>query len=234
MLMMCYIYCSSLSKWLFFASSSILFVISLFMLKRGVMQKRFGLRQLAFFMMFVSASKVFLVDAYLLRRDLLCNAVSWGCTPFGFKIFMLLSALALVAVTGVICIFYRNFLSERNRRYVSMEEAGVRLWANTGMGLVLVLILWLVLPWGWYLLTGHISALLSAGVWRYFSILVLGVILTGFWKYEDCNLPRDIQHNKHTADAWKPKDTLWLALVLLIMTMGFFTASDDIILRSGF
>ena len=73
MLMMCWFYGVPFIKGLFFTSSLLLLLFSVFALKRGVRQSRSTLRDVAFFLMFIALLKLFIVDAYILREYLLCE-----------------------------------------------------------------------------------------------------------------------------------------------------------------
>ncbi len=234
--MMCYIYCASVLEWFFFASAPILFLISLFVFKRGIIQKRLRLRQLAFFMMFISAIKVFVVDVYLAHRSILCStgALDFACNITGFRVFGLLSLLMLLGCSFLLFVVYRSSINDWKISYKTFEQVNLRAWANTSMVLVSVFILWLIVPWGHYLIIGDMSIFSIFSLWGTLAFLSMASILRGFWKYEECSKDVDIQHNKHTADAWKPKDTLWLAFFLLIITIGFALATDDVLMKSGF
>ncbi len=233
MIMMCYMYCETIFGWLFFASAPLLFLLSLFMLKRGVMQRRVTLRQTAFIFMFLSALKVFILDAYLLHGSLLCSKgmAEVACNVNGFRGFGVISLLMLMISSFLIFAGYRRYIKERHILYKSYKQVHIRFWANTSMALVITLIFWLIVPWGHYLIMGDMSIFSLFSSWRALATAAMFMIIMGFWRYEECNKQMDVRHNVHTANAWKPKDTLWLAISLLIITVAFSLATEDVLTK---
>lgn len=238
MLMICWFYCVPFARGLFFASSGLLFLFSLFVLKRGIRQSRTGLRQAAFLLMFLAALKIFTVDIYLLREKILCGTGLFpsGCTATGFKI-LLLSGLAAAALSSL-AIFnaYRGFLRDRRQASVTPEQARLTLWANLSLSLVVILALWLAAPWVGYLTVGHAPGLFMRVPWQHLAVLNIVVLLTGFWKLEDCNWiyqPEERLKKKHLTRVWTARDTLWLSVILFLIALVFSYVSNDVLSEAG-
>ncbi len=198
------------------------------------MQRRLNLRLTAFLMMFISALKVFVLDAYLLHKTLLCSSeevAEFACNLTGFKGFGVISLLMLIICSFLIFTGYRRYIKERHALYKTYEQVHIRVWSNTSIALVIALILWLVVPWGHYLIVGDMAIFAKLYLWKVLASVSMFMIVMGFWRYEECNKQMDVRHNRYTADAWKPKDTLWLAFALLIMTIAFSLATDDILTK---
>ena len=225
MLMMCWFYCIPLLKGIFFASGFLLILFSFFVLKRGIRRSRLILRQMAFFFIFTALLKILTVDVYLLRDKILCATDGFfdACNVRGFQllqggglVILVLSSLALFAL-------YPRFLQERSRNTQSSEEAHIRLWANSGMLLVILLIVWAVAPWVGYLTVGHVPQLFSDVPWQYLANITVPVLLFGFWKQEDCEEEGRGQHS------WIARDTLWMAAILFLIAVAFSYASQDVL-----
>jgi hypothetical protein len=237
MLMMCWFYCIPFAKGLFFASPFLLILFSLFTLKRGIRQSRSALRQTAFLLIFIAILKIFTVDLYLLRDELLCGIerFSSACNARGFKILQA-SGLVLLALCGVVLInLYRSFLHNRRQKEITPEQVHLHFWANAGMCLVMLLVLWLAAPWVGYLTVGHVPQLFMNVPWQHLAVLNTAVLLIGFWKLEDCSWLYDPSHKnkkKYQTRVWTPKDTLWLSVILFLITLAFSYASSDVLSSS--
>ena len=139
MLMMCWFYCIPLAKGIFFASSPLLILFSMFVLKRGVRQSRLGLRQFSFLLMFVAMLKMFTLDIYLSRYYILC-AFS-ACNDTGlFKAIQGGGLLALVLGSLFLFNLYRSFAQNRPQKEVTPEQVNLSFWANLSISLVVLLI----------------------------------------------------------------------------------------------
>ena len=68
MLMICWFYCMPFAHLLFYAAAPIMLVFAAFMLRRGVLRARRGLRLAAFVVMFVAAIKIWIFDLRALHR----------------------------------------------------------------------------------------------------------------------------------------------------------------------
>lgn len=237
MLMMCWFYCIPFAKGLFFASSFLLIIFSLFVLKRGIRQSRPWLRQAAFLLIFISVLKLFTVDIYLLRDQMLCDSrfFSSSCNAQGFKILQA-SGLAVLALCSLVLFnLYRNFIRERKRREITPEQNHLRFWSNFGMFLVMLLVLWLAAPWVGFLTVGHVPQLFMNVPWQHLAVLNTVVLLIGFWKLEDCSWlynPAEKTRKKYLSRVWTPKDTLGLSVILFLITLAFSYASNDVLSTS--
>jgi hypothetical protein len=233
MLMMCWFYCIPFAKGLFFASAPLIVIFSLFVLKRGIRQSRPGLRQFAFLLMFVALVKLCTVDIYL-SREYLCafDRLESLCTGRGFKIFQA-SGLALLAILSMVLFnLYRGFIQNKKQRGYTPEEVRLPLWANLSVSLVFLLILWLAAPWAGYLTVGHVPKFFTQIPWQHLAVLTFFVLLMGFWKLEDCIWvydPAEKTRKKYQLNVWTAKDTLWVSVVLFLITLAFSYASNDVL-----
>lgn len=237
MLMMCWFYCIPFAKGLFFSFSLLLVLFSLFVLKRGIRQSRFGLRQAAFLLMFFAVLKVFTIDLYLLKEKILCGSglFSSGCGDTGFKILLLAGLVLLLLSSLGIFNAYRGFI--RNAPQVSLTPQQVRLtfWANLSLSCVVILALWLAAPWVGYLTIGHVPGIFMQVPWQHLAVLNIILLLVGFWKLEDCSWvyhPAERIRKKHLARVWTAKDTLWLSATLFLITLAFSYISSDVLSMS--
>jgi hypothetical protein len=237
MLMMCWFYCIPFAKGLFFASSFLLIIFSLFVLKRGIRQSRSALRQTAFLLMFIAILKIFTVDIYLLKDKLLCGT-PWllsACNARGFKILQASGLVVLALLSVVLINLYRSFIHNRRQKEIMPEQVYLRFWSNCGMFLVMLLVLWLAAPWVGYLTVGHAPQIFMNVPWQHLAILNTVVLLIGFWKLEDCNWlynPSQKNKKKYQSRVWTPKDTLWLSVILFLITLAFSYASSDVLSSS--
>jgi hypothetical protein len=233
MLMMCWFYCIPFAKGLFFATAPLLIVFSLFALKRGVRQSRPFLRQAAFLLIFASTLKIFTVDVYLAREKLLCDVFSFGCSSSGFKIFQALGLVLLAGASFGLLNLYRGFSRNRRQDKTTPEQVHLRFWANLSISLVMVLVFWVAAPWVGFLTIGHVPQLFMQVPWQNLAMMNIAVLLTGFWKLEDCNwIYQSIRHkpDRNRPDrVWTPKDTLWMSVILFLIALAFSYASNDVL-----
>jgi len=232
MLVMFWFYGVSFVKWLFFASSLLLLLFSVFALKRGVRQSRKMLRDVAFFLMLTAFLKIFIVDVYMLKKYLLCdiNVSSSFCNATGFKIFQMSGLVLLVLCSLGLFNVYRYFINDKYQIELIPEQVNLKFWANISMVLVIILILWLMAPWAGYLTVGYVPKIFMDVPWQHLAFLETILLLIGFWKLEDCRWIYDPEKKGKKAyinNAWTPKDTLWLSFTLFLITLAFSYASND-------
>lgn len=231
MLTICWFYCIPFAKGLFFALSPLLFLFSLFMLKRGIRQSRPLLRQAAFLLMFLAALKLFTVDIYFLK-DRLCGLFAPDCNATGFKILQAGGLVALTLTGLLLAQIYRSFIRNRRQAVIASEQMRLKCWSNLSIFLVLGLIFWLAAPWAGFLTVGHVPKLFMEVPWQYLAIMNVVVLLISFWKLEDCSWtynPADKSRKAHSHRVWTAKDTLWLSAILFLITLVFSYASHDVL-----
>jgi len=235
MFMMCWNYCIPFFKGLFFLLSPLLLILSMFVLKRGVNQRRPALRQFAFLMIFVSFLKSFTLDIYMLRDKILCNDLlfSFACNGTGFKSLQILGLVLLAASSFVVFKIYLTFVKERKVVYHTAKKLKLRLLANIGLWMAVFLMLWLATPWVGYLTVGSVPKFFVQAPWGAYSIINAIVLGVCFWRYEDCVEHARAYGKKATKKVWTPKDTLWIAVFLLLITTAFFYASDDVLSKAS-
>jgi hypothetical protein len=229
MLMMCWLYCIPFVKGVLFGVAPLVFLFSLYVLKRGIRQARPGLRQFAFILMFAALLKLTILDAYLLRGELAC---AFGRCGDAAAMKMAQGAgLALLALGGFFLFnLYRSFAADRRQRQITPKEARLSFWANLSLVLVIALILWLAAPWVGYLTIGRAPAFFTEMQWQYLAVLNVFALLIGFWKLEDCNRPHklgDKARRSYEVQVWTAKDTLWVSAALFFIAIAFSYASSD-------
>jgi hypothetical protein len=237
MLMMCFFYCVSLAKGLFYASAPLLVLFSLFVLKRGIRQDRPALRETAFLIIFGALLKFFIWDVYLLRQDVLCRVetiASQWCTYDGIKLLHTVSMAMLILCSFVLFNIYRYFVRVRRPPQVTPEQIYLGFWANLSLGLVMLLIFWLIAPWIGYLTVGHVPPLFNQVPWQSMALVNIVVLLRGFWRAEDCIWTYDPRDKKtmRTIRTWTARDTLWISAFLLLVALAFSFASVDVLFNT--
>lgn len=232
MLMICWYYCVPLVKGLFFALSALLILFALFMLKRGIRQSRLPLRQGAFVLIFLAIMKTLILDLYLWRESLLCGT-GWlqaGCNTAGFIVLQLLGLVALLPASFYLFRAYHGFIRNPPQLQMTPQQARLDFWANLGMGMSCLMIVWLAAPWIGYLTVGYVPQIFLQIPWQVLALVTTGVLLRGFWKLEDCTVVSySIGKNKRTVRTWTPKDTLYLAVTFFLATAGLSYVSSDVL-----
>jgi hypothetical protein len=234
-LTICFFYCIPFAKFLFFAMSPLLVLFALFVLKRGVVLARPGLRQTAFLLMFMAAFKLFMVDLRIGKGYLLCERgfPLLPCSAKGFMIIEILGILLLLLASVMLFHFYRVFMVQKKASEKTPEQVNLRFWANISLTAVMVMMAWLAAPWAGFLTVGYVPKLFTAVAWQHLAVVTLGLLLVGFWKAESCVWTFDT-HAKtkrlaHMTKTWTPKDTLWLCVFLYLITLGLSYVAHDIL-----
>ena len=239
MLMLCVFYCIPFFKFLYFASSGILFVLALFMLKRGICTQRRGLRKAAFFLMFLMIFKTLVVDTRWreARRYLVCDAgLPLPCTGTGTMTLDAISLVLFVAASVVLFFFYRAYMPEKKQKPVMPEDIHLRLWSNLALWGVIAMIVWLAAPWVGFLTVGYLPKIFTMVSWKYFAIGNLVLLLYGFWKSESCSWDYKVKNKdkmKYLHNTWTPRDTLWTTAFMYLCTLALSYVSDDVLTRNG-
>jgi hypothetical protein len=231
MLMMCWFYCIPFAKGFFFALAPLTFLLALFVLKRGIRQSRKGLRQFAFVLMFLAFLKLCTVDIYLLREYVMCAVDKCHDTGFFQKV-QGAGLVVLVLFSLFLFNLYRSFAQDRRQKSVTPEQVHLSLWANLSIMLVMLLIFWLAAPWVGYLTVGHMPDFFMQVPWQNLAMLNVFVLLIGFWKLEDClwgYQSTEKTKKQHQINVWTAKDTLWVSVALLVITLAFSYASNDVL-----
>ena len=245
MLMICWFYCLSFAKVLYYASAPLLFVFSLFVLKRGIFRARAGLRETAFAIMLCAAVKVFVFDVRTLDQYVVCatgiRAVEALCSPIGFKVIGVLGLLGLCGCAYAIFYFYRATLRNKPPRLQSPEAIGIRHWANASMTGVIVLMCWTLVPWIGSLTVGSVPDIFIGRAWQYIALVCVGMLLTGFWRAESCDWvggknaagqrAGGIRPGSYASAVWTPRDTLWMAVFLFLGTIALSYVGHDVLTK---
>lgn len=234
MLMICWFYCMPFAHLLFYAAAPIMLVFAAFMLRRGVLRARRGLRLAAFVVMFVAAIKIWIFDLRALHGDALCTAARkawWLCSRGGFASLSLLGLVALVASCGGIFLLYRRYLRDRPPMLRRPEQAHMRYWANASMTVVVVMILWTLAPWVASLTVGDTPAFFAVLQWQHFAAAGAVVLLAAFWRAEGCQWNQRAQGTRYGRQfaTWSPRDTLWTAAFLYLVTLMFSYVAHDVL-----
>ena len=144
----------------------------------------------------------------------------------------MISLLMLALCSFGLLNVYRCFVNDRKQIELTPEEVHLELWANVSAFLAIMLILWLAAPWVGYLTIGYVPKFFIDVPWHHLAILELAILLIGFWKLEDCSWaydPEKKNKKSHLDRTWTPKDTLWVSVVLFLITLAFSYASNDVL-----
>lgn len=239
MLMIMWIYRVVFANFAWFASSGVLFVIGMFMLKRGIYAHRPRLRSWAFTMIFIAAFKVFMLDIRMAKEYLVCEArvlPFLPCSAGGMQaadvLGMVLFALAGVAIFQA----YRTYMPETQRDLMRPEQVNLRFWANLGLWGIIAMLCWLAAPWVGFLTVGYVPDIFSTVPWQAFAYANIALILIGFWQSESCAWSFDITKKdkmRHLNETWTPRDTLWLNVFLYVIALALCYASHDVLAPRG-
>lgn len=246
MLMLCWFYCIPFMKMLYYAAAPLLALFALFVLKRGIFRARVGLRQIAFMLLLVAAMKFWIFDLRDLDEHLVCGtgikALQALCTPTGFKVIGIVGLFGLCGTSYVLLHYYRATFRNQPPRLVPPEQLHMRTLANTTMMLVIGLILWTLAPWVGTLVIGDVPPYLMGRTWQYWSLVCIVLLLVGFWRAEGCdwtgsqrgvNQSRQramgIRPGSHASAAWTPRDTLWMAGFLFLITLALTYVGHDVL-----
>lgn len=242
MLMIMWIYRVVFANFVYFASSGVLFVIGLFMLKRGVYSRRPALRQLAFGMIFVAVFKVTMLDVRFAKRYLICDFAGDAdipllpCSARGMMTADFLGMLLFVL--GALAIFqaYRVWMPDRKIELQRPDQVSLRFWANFSLWMVIAMLCWLAAPWLGFLTVGYVPRIFTAVPWQAFAVVNIALLLLGFWKSESCAWSFDILKKdkmRHLNETWTPRDTLWLNVFLYVIALALCYVSHDILTPAG-
>lgn len=236
MLMICWFYCIPFAKFLFFALSPILLIFAMFVLKRGTMNARRGLRQAAVFLMFAVAVKICLADIYFGKEYLLCETTLLGgltgCDGKGFRMLQFSGLVLLVISSLALFQFYRAIMPEKKVKSISPEQVQLRFWANLSLTAVLMMMVWQLAPWVGFLTVGSVPGIFTAVPWQHLALVGLGLILTGFWKSESCVWSYEKSRKEkmsHVHNSWTPRDTLWTTVFLYLITLALSYVAHDVL-----
>jgi uncharacterized membrane protein YidH (DUF202 family) len=232
MIMLCWFYCIPFAKFLYFAISPIVFVFSLFMLKRAARADRPFLKQLSFMLMGIAFSKICLFDIRELKKNTICGFDEKFCTREVMQTVDTLSLVLLVVGLGLIIYYYRIYMRRDKVAPMTPEEAGVPFWANLAMTMIIVMVIWQMAPWVGYLTIGSIPKIFTALPWQVLAILNFFLLLIGFWKSENCVWNYDVSQKKkmgHLNKTWTVKDTLWTGVFVYLITLALSYVAHDVL-----
>lgn len=240
MLMLCWFYCIPFAKFLYFAIGPILLVFSFFMLRRGIYNARPGLRQTAFMLMFAVCIKIFISDIRLLKKEILCtlspSITDNFCNGSGVMILETLGLVFILVSSLVLFHFYRTYAHVSKPSRVTPEEGGMRFWANLTMMSVLFMTVWQLAPWVGYLTVGGIPKIFDMVPWQALAIINLFILLKGFWTAEGCKWTTDVKTRSgrsisHNGMTWSPRDTMWMAVFIYLVTLGLSYVAHDVLAK---
>jgi len=241
MMMLCWFYCVDFAKLLYFASAPVLFIASLFVLKRGVRGARQGLRTAAFIMMFVALIKICIFDVRMVSDNFLCGIGEQlsikGCNKSWQKMLELGALLLLVLGSFGLFQMHRFFLRIKQPTTLTPDDVNLRFWANLCLVSTIGMVVWQCAPWAGYLTIGRIPALFIALPWQYLAIFNLVLLLFVFWKAESCNWNYDVRKRKekmaHLNQTWTAKDTLWMTVFIYLITIALSYVAHDVLTQGG-
>jgi hypothetical protein len=233
-MLLCYYYCIPFAKFLYFASSGILFVMALFMLKRGMYLHRAKLRQNAFILMFACAFKALLIDLRF-GKEYLCRHVNLGAGSCNAKNMMMTDFIGMglfVVASYVIYLYWRHYMPDRKREPLTPEKVHLRFWANLSLWTLIFMMCWLAAPWVGFLTVGHVPQVFLMVKWQVFAAVNLFLLIFGFWKSESCVWHFEAGKKKrarHLQETWTPRDTLWLNVFLYLLALALAYIANDVL-----
>lgn len=236
-MMLCWFYCIDFAKFLYFASAPILFIFSLFVLKRGVRNAREGLRVAALTLMFVSLIKICVFDVRHLGKNLLCTVneelSKVGCNTVWEKGLQFSGLLLLVLGSVGLFIAYKHYLNIKRTSVLTPEDVNLRFWSNLCLFSTIGMVAWTCAPWIGSLTVGKTPAIFEAVPWQSVAIINLVLLLFGFWKAESCTWNYDVRKRKergaHLNQTWTPRDTLWMTVFIYLLTLGLSYIAHDVL-----
>jgi hypothetical protein len=250
MLTLCWFYCIPLAKFVYYLLGPFFIAFAMFALKRGIRRHRPGLRQAAFFMVFGAIVKMFLFDVRTLAGDIKGKLCGRGGLP-GFDcviadvasgrektILSVVALLILVAASVVLFHFYRLYMPDRKVKEVTPEQINFRAWVNGTFWMIILMGFWTAAPWVASLVSesGTPPRIFQFINWQMLAVLNIGLLLVDFWKMESCvwetkitDSAQDKARRKHLQNSWTPRDTLWMAVFLYILTLGLSYITWDVL-----
>lgn len=235
MLMIMWIYRVVFANFVFFASTGVIFVIGMFMLKRGVYSHRPTLRKWAHAMIFLAAFKAFMVDVRAAKEYVLCDLADLSllpCTRGGLMAADFLGMLLFLGTAVLIVNSYRRNMSERKLANLTPDQVNLRFWANLSLWAIIAMICWLAAPWLGFLTVGHVPRLFTIVPWHFWALFNAALLLKGFWQSESCSWSYKVGQKdkmRHLNDNWTPRDTLWLNVFLYVIALALCYVSADIL-----
>jgi len=237
MAMLCWFYCIDFAWFLYYASAPVLFIVSLFVLKRGIRNAREGLRSAALALIFAALIKICLFDVRTLGREILCTvneALSEvGCNTNGQKMLEFGGLLLLVLASFGLFLAHKKFMQIKAPSIKTPEEVNLRFWANTCLLATMGMVIWQCAPWVGSLTVGKTPEIFEKIPWQSVAIINLGLILFGFWKAESCTWNYDVRKRKergaHLNQTWTPRDTLWMTVFIYLVTLALSYVAHDVL-----
>lgn len=248
MMMLCYFYCVPLAWFCYYMIGPVVFVAGMFAVKRGLRNRRKGLRQNAFIMMFGAAIKMCLFDSHMLKdviRDKAC-AMSKSFPLFDCSLLAVtkqetmklgfIGMVLLVLISIVLFRYFTIYVPDRKVEETTPEQVKLRQWVKFTFWMVIFLAAWTGAPWICALVLGGTPAIFKTITVNQIAIGVLVLLFIDFWKMESCvwvvqadKLGKEKNKHRHLQESWTPKDTLWMTVFLFLLTMGLSYVSNDIL-----
>jgi len=147
-----------------------------------------------------------------------------------------LGVFLLLGGSWVLFHFYRKFLYARRVVVVTPEQLHLRFWSNTALASIIIMAIWQLAPWVGYLTVGRVPFMFTIIPWSLMSLVSLGLLLNGFWRAEGCNWQFDAtlkKKNAYVDRSWTPRDTLWMATFIYLITLALSYAGHDVIAGSA-
>lgn len=202
------------------------------MLKRAMRNGRTFLKKMAFFLITLSLVKICIFDVRILQRDLFCDLETGVCDTHAMHIFLVAGFGVLIVTLYALYQYYGIAMRRRMQASLTPEEAGVPFWSNLAMSMVCLMVIWQMAPWVGYLTIGSIPKLFLIVPWQVLAIVNLGLLLNGFWRSENCIWDYDVANKKelvHLNKTWTPRDTLWMAVFIYLITLGLSYVAHDVL-----
>lgn len=239
MIMLCWFYCISFAKFFYFAIAPLLFVLSLFMLRRGISMARISLRQRAFLLMFVALVKACLFDIRMLKKEMLCavdpRVEQIACNSDGLIAVDILGLVLLLLGSFILLHYYRLYLHVEHKTKLRPEDMNLKFWANLAWWGVIAMAAWQAAPWVGYLTIGRIPAIFMQVPWQSLALLNFILLLTGYWKIEGCAWEhvrdKKLRRVQHADQTWNARDTIVMATLVYIVVLMLSYAAHDVLTK---
>ncbi len=234
MLMLCYTYCIPFLQFMLYAIGPMLILYAAFIFKRSLVQERPKLRRFAIILVTLVLFKIGLFDFKQMAPPMACAHfpdVSGECQRKIYDLIIYLGyGIALMGLLGMMWA-WRKFGPDYKPEMRKVSDHELRVWANAGMMVTCIFTLLQAIPWVSTLLTGNVPHFATLIPWKLLALMCFGLLLIGFWHNEDKHViiksyRQDAKHIKH---GWRPGDTLWMALILYVITLMLSFVIDDIL-----
>ena len=234
MLMLCYKYCIPFLHFMLYAMGPMLLLFCAFIFKRSIVQERSGLRRFSLALGMLVLCKIGLFDIVKLAPHMACTYLpdaAGGCQRSVYDAFIYMGYGLSVSAFIAFLWTWQRFGPKFQPKIKEVSDHELRVWANAGMTVTCVFTFLQMIPWISTLLTGEVPRFATLIPWKLLALVCFGLLLIGFWHNEDKHVKIKSYRAaaKRTSEGWRPRDTLWMALILYIIMLALSFVIDDIL-----